>query len=118
TALTEQLLAMSHFSDYGFSQRQLSGIDETEHKLRWHRPINSRWAVELEADHTRRTINNSSFVRRPSSEHGAGLRLRRLSPKGSTELMLGERRSLGTYHPVQLSHSLLFDNRWTLDASI
>lgn len=118
TALTEQLLAMSHFSDYGFSQRQLSGIDEAEHKLRWHRPINSRWALELEADHTRRTINNFSFVSRPSSEHGAGLRLRRLSPKASTELMLGERRSLGTYHPVQLSHSLLFDNRWTLDASI
>ena len=117
TALTEQLLAVSHFAQYSLSQRYLSGIDETEQKLSWHHPLNSRWAIEIEADHAKRTSNNS-FVRLPSSERGTSLRLRRASQNASTDLLIGERRSLGTYNPMQLTHNQSFGNRWSVQGSL
>lgn len=118
SALTEQLLAVSRFSEYGLTQRSLSGIDETEQKLSWHRPINSRWAIEIDLDHTKRTSNNSDFVSLPSSEHGVGLRLRRTTQSGNTDFLIGERRSLGTYNPLEITHSQSFGNRWTVQGSI
>ncbi|CAM4047506.1 tetratricopeptide repeat protein [Comamonas aquatilis] len=118
TSLTEQLLAVSHFAEYGITQRHLNGINETAQSLRWHQPINSRWALEVEGDHVRRSVNNSDFVQRPSSERGVGLQLRRVTQFASTDFLLGERRSLATYHPLQVTHSQSFGNRWTIQGSL
>ena len=118
SSLTEQLLAVSPFAEYGLTQRHLTGINETEQSLNWHLPINSRWALEVDSDHIRRTVNNRDVIQQPSSEHAIGLRLRRITQSSTTDFLMGERRSLDTYHPVQASHSRSFGNRWTLRGSL
>lgn len=117
SSLTEQLLAVSHFVEYGLSQRDLNGINETEQKLSWHHPLNARWAIEIDVDYAKRRSNND-FVLRPSSERGTGLHLRRISQSATSDVLIGERRSLGTYNPLQITHSQSFGNRWSIQGSI
>ena len=71
-ALTEQLLA---FSDYGGLQlrnRRMDAIDEQVSRLRWHVGLNPRWALDLDAEDVRRTVNKNTLVRGPSQERGIG----------------------------------------------
>src|SRR2546429_9801643 len=63
-ALTEQLLA---FSDYGGLQlrnRRMDAIDEQVSRLRWHVGLNPRWALDLDAEDVRRTVNKNTQIGR------------------------------------------------------
>ena len=116
--LTEQLLA---FSDYGGLQlrnRRMDAIDEQVSRLRWHVGLNPRWALDLDAEDVRRTVNKSTLVRGPSQERGIGLRLTRKTQSASSEFMLGRRESLESYTPMQFTQTYNVDSRWSLQASL
>jgi hypothetical protein len=91
-ALTEQLLAFSDHAGLQLHSRRLDGIDERARRLSWHLALSPRWALDIDADHTRRSVNGRGFVQAPSSEHGLGLRLTRKTQGSSSEFMLGQRQ--------------------------
>jgi hypothetical protein len=117
-ALTEQLLAFSDFGGLQLRNRHMDGIDEQVSRLRWHVGLNPRWALDLDAEDVRRTVNNSIFVRSPSSERGLGLRLTRKTQSSTSEFMLGRRESLDSYTPMQFTQTYNVDSRWSLQASL
>ncbi|MEX8191828.1 tetratricopeptide repeat protein [Comamonas guangdongensis] len=117
-ALTEQLLAFSDHAGLQLHSRRLDGIDERAQRLSWHLALNPRWALDIDADHTRRSLNGRGFVAAPSSEHGVGLRLTRKTQGSSSEFMLGQRQSLDSYMPMQISHTQTLDSRLSLQASL
>lgn len=117
-ALTEQLLAFSDHAGLQLHSRRLDGIDESAQRLSWHLALSPRWALDIDADHTRRTVNGRGFVQAPSSEHGLGLRLTRKTQESSSEFMLGQRQGLASYTPMQISHTQSLDNRLSLQASL
>ena len=117
-ALTEQLLAFSDHAGLQLHSRRLDGIDERAQRLSWHLALSPRWALDIDADHTRRSVNGRGFVQDPSSEHGLGLRLTRKTQGSSSEFMLGQRRSLDSYMPMQISHTQILDSRLSLQASL
>lgn len=117
-ALTEQLLAFSDYAGVQLHSRRLDGIDEQLKQLRWHWALSPRWALDLDADHNRRTVNDRGTVQAPSSERGIGLRLTRKTQESRSEFMLGRRESLESYTPMQVSHMQSVGNRWSVQASL
>ena len=117
-ALTEQLLAFSDHAGLQLHSRRLDGIDERARRLSWHLALSPRWALDIDADHTRRSVNGRGFVQAPSSEHGLGLRLTRKTQGSSSEFRLGQRQGMNSYVPMQFSHTQILDSRLSLQAAL
>ncbi len=117
-ALTEQLLAFSHQGGLQLYERRMSGLNEKMAQTRWHWALSPRWSMDFKAYENRRSVHDASMVRAPSSESGIGMTLKRKTQGASSEFMLARHGSLGTYTPIQVSHTQELDNRLSVHGSL
>lgn len=117
-ALTEQLLAFSDTGGLQLRSLRMDSIVEQQQRLNWHLALDPRWSLDIAAEQLERHAQEGAPVRVLPTERGVSLRLTRKLPSSTTEFMLGRRESLGSYTPVQLSHSYQVDNRLSLQLSL
>lgn len=100
--LAESLLAFSDYTGLFYSARKFSELSEHSKTAHLHWAISPHWSADVSAFETSRSSRNAEVLQSPSNEKGLDGYLRWKRKESIGTLRLGQRKSLASYHPVQV----------------